>query len=135
MAHATDSNSPSAATAPQTETSARDAMELFFFNLFSDNFMNRIGTVRQVLEQKYPGMLSDIVNNLHSLSSHATDMIQRQGLTFADLAREAQDIFVGEFLRQIDVFAANVEEAFTNITPAQEKKLLKAYAKPRPTDN
>ncbi|GEM_PF-6212254 len=129
----TTANNPAAA--PQTETASRDAMELFFFNLFSDNFMNRIGPVRQLLEQKYPGMLSDIINNLHNLSTHATDMIQRQGLTFASMAREAQDLFVGEFLRQIEVFADNVEEAFTNITPAQEKKLLKAYARPRATDN
>ena len=129
----TTENNPIAAT--QTETSSREAMELFFFNLFSDNFMNRISPVRQLLEQKYPGMLSDIINNLHNLSTHATDMIQRQGLTFASMAREAQDLFVGEFLRQIDVFAANVEEAFTNITPAQEKKLLKAYAGRRATDN
>ena len=135
MAYSSDNNTESATKQPQTDASSRDSMELFFFNLFSDNFMRSIGPVRMILEQKHTGMLSDIINNLHKLSVYATDMVQRQGLTFKDLTQEEQDIFVGEFLRQIDVFAEKVQDSFNNITPEQEKKLLEAYANPRPSDN
>jgi len=110
-------------------------MELFFFNLFSDNFMRSIGPTREVLEQRHPAMLSDMIDNLHKVSAYAADMVQRQGLTFRDLAQEEQDIIAGEFLRQIDMFADKVRESFDEITPEQEKKLLEAYAKPRSTDN
>jgi hypothetical protein len=134
MACSTDKNTEAAKQAPP-KTSSKEAMELFFFNLFSDNFMRGIGPARTVLEQKHTGMLSDIIDNLHKVSAHAVDMIQRQGLTFADLAQEAQDIFVGEFLRQIDAFAEKVRESFDGITPEQEKKLLDAYAKRRSSDN
>jgi hypothetical protein len=135
MAQSADKGTKPAAKQSRKNTSSRDSMEVFFFNLFSDSFMRSIGPTRMVLEQKYAGMLSDIIDNLHKLSAHAADMVQRQGLVFGDLNQEEQNIFTGEFLRQIDVFADKVRESFEEITPEQEEKLLKAYAKPRPSDN
>jgi len=131
MASSSENNTTTAAT----DASSRESMELFFFNLFSDNFMRGIGPTRLVLEQKHTGMLSDMIDNLHKVSAYAADMVQRQGLAFKDLAQEEQDIITGEFLRQIDAFAEKVRESFHEITPEQEKKLLEAYAKPRSTDN
>lgn len=119
----------------QSDASSKESMELFFFNLFCDNFMKNIGETRIVLEQKHTGMLNDIIENLHKLSAYATEMVQRNGLTFKDLAQSEQDLFVGEFLRQIDIFAEKVRQSFDMITPEQEKKLFEAYAKPRSTDN
>jgi hypothetical protein len=129
------SSSETTTAAGTPDASSRDSMELFFFNLFNDNFMRSIGPTRELLEQKYSGMLSDITENLHKLSAYAADMVHRNGLTFKNLAQEEQHIFTGEFLRQIDVFAEKVRESFDGITPEQEKKLLEAYAKPRATDN
>ncbi len=135
MASSAKNKTKPAARQTQLDAASRDTMELFFFNLFSDNFMKSIGPTLEILEQKHTGMLSDLINNLHKLSNYAADMVQRQGLTFKDLTQEEQDIFVGEFLRQIDVFAEKVRDSFNNITPEQEKKLLDAYATPRPSDN
>lgn len=129
------SSSENSTTTAATDTSSRESMELIFYNMFSDNFMRSIGPTRMVLEQRHPAMLSDIIENLHKVSAYAADMVQRQGLTFGDLAQQEQDIIAGEFLRQIDVFAENVRQSFDGITPDQEKKLLEAYAKPRSTDN
>jgi hypothetical protein len=135
MADFGDNGTKPSATQSRVGATSQESMEFFFFNLFKDNFMNSIGKTRIVLEQKHPGMLSDIITNIHKLSDYAADMVQRQGLIFKDLVREEQDIFVGEFLRQINVFAEKVKQSFDEITPDQEKKLLEAYAKPRPTDN
>ena len=109
--------------------SPREVMELFFFNLFQDNFMQSIGPVRSMLKEKHPGLLEEITANLHKLSAHAADMIQRQGLTFQDLAQSEQDLFTGEFLRQIGAFAEKVRESFENITPDQEQKLVDHYTR------
>ena len=129
------SSSENSTTTAATDTSSRESMELIFFNMFSDNFMRGIGPTRLILEQRHPAMLSEIIENLHKVSAYAADMVLRQGLTFRDLAQEAQDVFVGEFLRQIDAFADKVRESFDEITPEQEKKLLEAYAKSRSSDN
>lgn len=124
------------AGAPGADTSASmDTMELIFFNMFNDRFMYHIGPTRRLLEEKYPGMLADIIENLHKISHYAVDMVHRQGLTFQELDQEAQDIFTNEFFRQIDSFADKVSESFESITPEQEQQLLEAYATPRPTDN
>lgn len=135
MAYANDSSAGPAGSTDAASAGSKETMELIFFNMFNDRFTYNIGPTRQVLEEKYPGMLSDIIENLHNVSQYAAEMVHRQGLTFQELDQEAQEIFMNEFFRQIDSFADKVRESFESITPEQEQKLLEAYAKPRPTDN
>ncbi len=135
MAYASDSQLGTGAAQDQAGAQSKESLEIFFFNMFNDRFMCNIDPTRQRLEQKFPAMLSEIVENLHKVSAHAADMIYRQGITFKDLGPEAQEVFLSEFLRQIDSFADKVRESFEDITPEQEQKLLAAYAKKSTTDN
>jgi len=133
MASSTECGAPSSCQQP--DAASRDSMEEFFFNIFNGHFLHSIGQTGNLLNEKFTGLLSDIIENLHRLSKHASDMVRRQGLTFNSLSQEEQSIFINEFLRQIDVFADKVTASFEALTPEQEKKLLEAYSAPRPTDN
>lgn len=107
----------------------------YFFTVFTERFMERIDDVKPVLEEKFPALLKDFVNNLHRLSQHAADMLEGQQITFSDLAESEQTVFLNQFVQHIDGFAMKVHESISGITPEQEDKLRAAYDGRRSQDN
>lgn len=107
----------------------------YFFTVFTDRFMEMIDEVKPVLEEKFPELLKDFVNNMHRLSRHAADMLEQQQITFADLGDAEQTVFMNQFMKHIDSFAMKVHESINEITPEQEAKLRAAYDGRRSREN
>ncbi len=107
----------------------------FFYDVFKEYFITHAGEARQTLEKEYPGMLSDIISNIHNLSVYAANTACADGIDFHKLSEMEQTMFLKQFLEKIEVFAGSVRDAFENITPEQEEKLRQAYSRKRKSDN